>query len=241
MAINPHISVDIVVFGFDINEGLKVLLINRDENNISGNGRLKLPGNMINIREFLQDSAYRVLKELTGIKNIYLKQFAVFDNPDRLKNGEDLEWLNKRTGATIERVVTIAYYSIVKLHDFSGELSTENNARWYKIKDIPALIFDHNEIVMKGLDVLRKEFITEPLCFELLPKKFSLNQLQEVSESVLELKLDNRNFRKKVLRLGYILPLDERQKGVAHKPANLYMFDRNKFGKIEKEYTGFIV
>lgn len=242
MNINPHISVDIVVFGFDINEGLKVLLISRDSDHITGKVRMKLPGNMINIREFLHDSAYRVLKELTGIKNIYLKQFAVFDNPDRLKNGEDFEWLLKQVGTKIERVVTIAYYSVVKLHQFSEKkLSLINNAKWYKINEIPDLIFDHNEIISKGLEELRKEFLTEPLCFELLPKKFSLNQLQELSESILEIKLDNRNFRKKILKLGYIAPLEERQTGVPHKPAQLYKFDRHKFESINKDYTGFIV
>jgi 8-oxo-dGTP diphosphatase len=242
LAINPHISVDIVVFGYDIKEGLKVLLIHRDENHTVGEGRLKLPGNMIDVREFLQDSAYRILKELTGIKNIYLKQFSVFDNPDRLRNGEDLEWLTKTTGTKIERVVTIAYYSLIKIHQFSEKrLSNVHNAKWYKLSQIPDLIFDHNEIIQRGLEELRKEFITEPLCFELLPKKFSLNQLQELSEAILEIKLDNRNFRKKISRLGYIVQLDERQKGVAHKPARFYKFDRHTFESVKKEYTGFII
>ena len=166
---NPHISVDIVVFGFDDNEGLKVLLINRDKDEKKYSKKLKLPGSLIIIRERLHDSAQRVLQELTGIKDIYLKQFAVFDNPERLKNGEDLQWLCDSSGIRVERVVTIAYYSLVKLYHYSEtELSKAYNARWYSLDSVPGLIFDHNEIVNEGLSVLRKEFLTEPLSFKLL-------------------------------------------------------------------------
>lgn len=239
---NPHISVDIVVFGFDDSEGLKVLLINRDENKNGQSGRLKLPGNLIIVRERLHDSANRILQELTGLKNIYLKQFEVFDNPKRLKNGEDLHWLSEKSGAHIERVVTIAYYSLVKLYQYSEtDLSKAFNARWYKLGEVPELIFDHNEIITEGLSALRKEFLTEPLCFELLPKKFTINQLLHISEAILGFTIDNRNFRKRINRLGYIVPLNEHQTGVSHKPARFYVFDREKFEILKKEHTGFII
>lgn len=239
---NPHISVDIVVFGFDNIEGIKVLLINRSRKDPPQLKRLKLPGDFINVKERLHDSANRVLNEFTGIKNIYLKQFAVFDDPLRLENGDDLQWLRDRTGTLIERVVTIAYYSLVKLHQYSEtELSKAYNARWYNLNDVPDLIFDHNQIINEGLSALRKEFLTETVCFELLPRKFTINQLQRISEAILGFRIDNRNFRKKINRLEYVVPLNEHQTGVSHKPARFYIFDRNKFDIVKREHTGFIV
>jgi hypothetical protein len=242
ISLNPSISVDCVVFGFDDTEGLKVLLINRDEGDIQETKRLKLPGNLIIIKERLQQSANRVLQELTGIKDIFLKQFGVFDNPERLRNGEDLSWLREKTNIQVERVITVAFYSLVKLGQYSEtELSRAFNATWYKVNHVPELIFDHNDILLKGLEAMRKEFLTEPLCFELLPKKFTMNQLQHLSEAILGFNLDNRNFRKRINRLGYIVPLNEHQKDVAHKPARYYMFDRVEFDNQKKEHTGFIV
>ena len=239
---NPHISVDIVVFGFEDNEGLKVLLINRDKNEDKKSIKLKLPGSLIILNERLHDSAQRVLMELTGIKDIYLKQFAVFDNPGRLKDGEDLQWLRNTSATNIERVITIAYYSLVKLYHYSEtELSKAYHARWYNLDSVPELIFDHNEILAEGLSTLQKEFLTEPLCFRLLPGKFTINQLQHISESILGFALDNRNFRKRINKLEYIVPLNERQKGVSHKPARYYIFDSKKFEIINRELTGFIV
>ncbi|MBN2612994.1 MAG: NUDIX hydrolase [Bacteroidales bacterium] len=239
---NPYISVDIVVFGFDDNEGLKVLLINRSRRDDPSLKRLKLPGNFINKKEKLHDSANRILKEFTGIKNIYLKQFAVFDDPGRLGDGDDLKWLRDRTGTEIERVVTIAYYSLVKLHQYSEtELSKAYNARWFGMDEVPGLIFDHNQIIDEGLATLQKEFLTEPLCFELLPKKFTINQLQRISEAILGFSIDNRNFRKRINRLEYVVALNERQTGVSHKPARYYIFDREKFDILKREHTGFII
>lgn len=239
---NPHISVDIVVFGFEDNIGLKVLLISRDKGEDNRSDKLKLPGSLIIMSERLHDSAQRVLLELTGIKDIYLKQFGVFDNPGRLKNGEDIQWLRDTSGTNVERVITLAYYSLVKLYHYSEtELSKAYNARWYNLNDVPELIFDHNEILAEGLSTLRNEFLTEPLSFKLLPGKFTINQLQHISESILGFPLDNRNFRKRINKLEYIIPLNEHQKGVSHKPARYYIFDSKKFEIIKKEHTGFII
>lgn len=243
--INPHISVDIVVFGFDQNEGIKVLLIERDkitERSSNKNIKYKLPGGLIGKNEFLNDSAKRILEEFTGLKNIYLKQFGVFDNPTRLKNGDDLEWLKQTTKLSIDRVITVAYYSLINLEQYSGtELSKSYNANWYAINKIPPLIFDHNEIIEKGLNTLRKEFLLEPLCFELLPKKFTINQLQRLTETILQTTFDNRNFRKKIMHLHYIEPLNDWQKDVNHKPARFYIFNKEKFQKQKEEVLSFII
>jgi 8-oxo-dGTP diphosphatase len=245
-ALNPHISVDCVIFGFDSNK-LKVLLINRDlmDSVTKKSNKLKLPGDLIIKREILNESAKRILKEYTGLENIYLKQFGVFDEPDRLRPEDDLNWLRDTSGLTdIDRVVTIAYYSLIKLNmSRRTKLSIEYDAKWYPAENIPALIFDHNKILNSGLFTLQKEFLTEPLCFELLPVKFTLNQLQKIYEVILGFKLDNRNFRKKINKLEYIIPLNEKQTGVTHKPARLYIFDKDKFenNDINKVHTGFVI
>ncbi len=245
-ALNPHISVDCVIFGFD-NSRLKVLLVKRDMavNTSKNASKLKLPGDLIIKREALNESARRILKEYTGLEKIYLKQFGVFDNPDRLSPEEDLNWLRNTSGLSdIDRVVTIAYYSLIKLNmSRRTKLSIVYDAKWYSVGNIPELVFDHNKIVNSGLLTLQKEFLTDPLCFELLPEKFTLNQLQKIYEVILGFELDNRNFRKKISKLEYIIPLNEKQTGVTHKPARLYIFNKEKFNDndINKVHTGFIV
>lgn len=240
--LNPHISADCVVFGFDGQE-LKILLINQDPHD-SGNriGKLKLPGDLIIREELLAHAAQRILTEFTGLRDIYLKQFGIFDDPKRLNPVEDLDWLRRRTGMKIGRVVTVAYYSLVNIgKSIETELSIAYNAHWYSCSSIPPLIFDHNVIVECGLESMRREILTEPLCFELLPEKFALNQLQRLYEAILGCTLDNRNFRKRIQRLPYILPLNERQIGVSHKPARLHIFNQEEYTRMKKEHTIFIV
>jgi 8-oxo-dGTP diphosphatase len=237
---NPHISVDCTVFGFD-NEILKVLLVKRDPKD-QNEKVYKLPGDLIIKKEGLQHAAQRILTQYTGLSRIYLKQFAVFDDPERLKPEGDLFWLQQNSGMEISRVITIAYYSLVKIDQSKPtELSIEYGAEWFPVKQIPMLVFDHNRIIDKAVQTIKKEFLTDPLCFELLPKKFPLNQLQRLCEVVLGLKLDNRNFRKKVQKLGYIVPLEEKQQGVKHKPARLYQFKQEVFEDIEVKNTGMVI
>lgn len=238
--LNPHISVDCVVFGFNEPE-LSVLLIKREKTEASDE-RLKLPGNLIRFRETLKESANRVLYELTGLQHLFLKQFGVFDNPDRLKSNGDLEWLQRTSGINVDRVVTIAYYSLINIRESKDtELSKSFQAKWYPVNKLPALIFDHNQIIQAGLKTLQRELLTEPLGYELLPKKFSLNQLQRLYEAILGIPIDNRNFRKKIAKLDYIIPLNEFQTGVAHKPARLNVFDRKRFEEFKKANTDFII
>jgi len=239
---NPHISVDCVIFGF-IRDRLNVLLIHREHDR---NGKkshiVKLPGNLIIRGEPLHSSAIRTLTELTGLKNIFLKQFGVFDDPHRLEPEEDLQWLTDTTSMQIERVVTIAYYSLINPdHTEKHSPALLNEAKWVPVDKVPELIFDHNQIINEGLLALQKEFLTEPLCFKLLPVKFTLNHLQKIYEFILGFSLDNRNFRKRINRMNYIVPLHERQTGVSHKPAQLYSFDEEKFNELDVQHTGFIV
>lgn len=243
VSLNPHISVDCVIFGFDTQE-LKILLVDRNmlpgEESKIPSGLMKLPGNLIDQNEDLDQSAYRVLKELTGLDKIYLKQFAVFGSPTRLNNQNDLLWLQSTSGMTVERVVTIAYYSLVKIDESSPESHLSQNAKWMSVKNLPNLIFDHKEIIVKALETLRKEMRTEPVGFELLPKKFTFRQLQNLYEVILGAELDNRNFRKKIGKLEYLIPLNEKEIGVNHKPAQFYKFDKKIYKKNQKD-LGFVI
>jgi len=228
--LNPHISVDCVVFGFDFRQ-LSVLLVKRQA--MEGDaepGKMKLPGSPITDAEDLDHSAYRILRELTGLERIFLKQFAVFSSPGRLQPPSDLDWLRSMSGMNVERMVTVAYYSLIKIN--GSHLPLSENAQWVNVEEIPQLTFDHNEIIQRAIEQLRHEMLTEPIGFELLPRKFTVTQLQTLHEVLLGQKIDNRNFRKRILKLKYIVPLNEREKGVGHKPAQLYRFDK----KLYKQY-----
>lgn len=238
--INPHISVDCVIFGFSTNQ-LKVLLIKRAYTNSSGklSNDHKLPGDFIAINEDLDQAASRTLKELTGLKDIYLQQFAFFGRPDRISKSMDIAWLNETSGHKIQRVVTAAYYSLINITDTNSDFAIKNNATWIDVKQVPDLAFDHATIISNGLAHLQLTLRNEPIGFELLPEKFTIRELQTLYEMILDCTLDNRNFRKKILKSTYMVQLEEKQRGVAHKPAYYYRFDRNIYEKYKKESLGF--
>jgi len=239
-AIHPHISVDCVIFGFADNR-LRILLVRREYSDGPGKRKTdyKLPGDFITIHEDLDHAASRTLHELTGLKNIFLQQFAVFGQPDRIKRWIDVNWLLETTGHTIHRVVTTAYFALLNISRINRDLAIRNNASWVDIDKIPPLAFDHNEIIQTGLAHLRRSVRFEPLCFELLPAKFTIRELQAVHEAILGTSLDNRNFRKKAFRARYLARLDEKQSGVAHKPAYYYRFEREIYEQEKKDSYGF--
>lgn len=238
--INPHISVDCVIFGFSRN-ALKVLLIHRTYTDESGrkNSDLKLPGDFISRNEDLEMAAGRTLTELTGLRNIFLRQFAVFGNPDRISRATDRKWLEQTTGLEIHRVVTTAYYALIDISESKSEHAVKNNATWVPVDQVPQLAFDHGEIVTKGLEHLRNALRNEPIGFELLPEKFTIRELQALYEAILGCCFDNRNFRKKILRAKHLVQLQEKQIGVPHKPAYFYRFDRDEYEKNRTESMGF--
>ena len=238
--INPHISVDCVIFGFSTNQ-LKVLLIEREFTGQSGRqiNDHKLPGDFIAINEDLDLAAIRTLEELTGLKDIYLQQFAFFGKPNRISRGVDIEWLNSTTGHDIQRVVTAAYYSLINITESSSESAIKNNAAWIDIQQVPDLAFDHDAIMMKGLAHLQLTLRSEPIGFELLPEKFTIREMQTLYEVILGCTLDNRNFRKKILKSKYMVQLEEKQSGVAHKPAYYYRFDRSIYENHKSASLGF--
>jgi 8-oxo-dGTP diphosphatase len=229
--IHIDISVDCVVFGFD-GEGLNVLLI---EQRVPESGGLSpeklqiaLPGDMVLEDESLDESAARVLRELTSLEGIYLKQFHTFGDPQRVKGLKDQDWLRSFRANPDRRVITVAYYSLVKMDEYQPQPSSfAGKATWVNAADIPDLAFDHNEITAKALEVLREELVSQHIGFELLPTKFTLSQLQQLYEVILDKKLDKRNFRKNIKKLDQVVPLDEKQQGVLHKPAQLFTFERD--------------
>jgi hypothetical protein len=238
----PNVSVDCVVFGFDFTN-LNVLLIER---NISVNGvhyaDLKLPGDLMRMDEDLDDSAARILKENTGLSDIYLKQFKSFGSPDRLRRKQrDLEWL-RLIDHPEEHVITIAYYSLIDTSEQgSSKLTINDNAQWCPVTEISDLVMDHMEILIEALEHLRIELLNKPIGFELLPDKFTLSQMQKLYEVILGTTFDKRNFRKKISSMKYLIPLDEKQVGVAHKPARLYIFSREVYNKTKKDNFDFSV
>lgn len=238
----PNVSVDCVVFGFDLNT-LNVLLVERVmEYEAVTYTDLKLPGDLVRWDEDIDKAAVRILFDLSGLSNIYLKQFHSFGDVNRLKGeARDLVWL-KAIDHPEERVITMAYFSLLDLSDnANNQYILQSNARWVPVYQLPHLAFDHGEIVMKALENLRIEIKQKPLAFELLPLKFTLTQLQKLYEVVLGTTYDKRNFRKKIGQISYVVPINEKQTNVAHKPARLYMFSRDIYEKTHKDSFDFTV
>jgi len=226
---NPHVSVDCVVFGFD-GEKMKVLLIERtiEENNELYNDK-KLPGSIILANEDLDEAATRILNELTGLKNIYLSQFRSFGNPKRTENPRDILWLENTMQLKIGRIVTVAYVALIKI-DRKIQVKKENTQiNWYDLNEVSKmnLAFDHADIIKKGIEHIRHNLDIEPhLLFELLPRKFTITQLQTLYDTIHQERSDVRNFRKKVAQWPYVVALDEKEEGVPHRAARLYKYKK---------------
>src|SRR4051812_42769928 len=211
------LTVDCVVFGFDEAE-LKVLLIQRGLDPFKG--QWALPGGFVRVDETLDEAARRELAEEAGLKDIFLEQLYTFGAIDRDPR---------------ERVVSVAYYALVELAAHETIAATDAaDARWFPISKVPKLAFDHTQILATALARLKGKVRYQPIGFELLPPKFTLSQLQHLYESVLETELDKRNFRKKVLSFGLLVPLEETQMSGRHRPAQLFRFDTEKYDKLRK-------
>jgi 8-oxo-dGTP diphosphatase len=218
----PAVTVDCAVFGVD-EEGLKVLLVQRDVEPFEG--RWALPGGFVREGEDLPEAARRELEEETGLAKVFLEQLFTFGAPGRDPRG---------------RVISVAYYALVKLADHRVRAATDaRDARWFAAAAVPALAFDHDRILATARARLRAKVRYQPLGFELLPPRFTLTQLQRVYERILERPLDKRNFRKKLLAMGLLEELDEVERDVAHRAARLYRFDRRKYLQLEREGFNF--
>jgi 8-oxo-dGTP diphosphatase len=215
------ITVDCVVFGLD-DEGLKVLLIQRDLEPFKG--KWALPGGFVR-DETLDQAAQRELQEETGVTDVYLEQLYTFGEIDRDPR---------------ERIVTVAYYALVKLSDHRIKATTDaRNAAWFAVADMPALAFDHEKILQAARKRLKGKVRYQPIGFELLPSKFTLSQLQRLYEKILERPLDKRNFRKKITGMDLLIELDEIEQDVAHRAARLYSFDEKKYQRLAQKGFNF--
>ncbi|HZS07361.1 MAG TPA: NUDIX domain-containing protein [Blastocatellia bacterium] len=220
----PGLTVDCVIFGLDLDEeSLKVMLIERDLKPFEG--RWAIPGGFVRRGESLEEAALRELKEETGITNVFLEQLYTFGDPKRDPRG----W-----------VVSVAYYALVSPEQHHIVAATDaRRAEWFPVTKLPALAFDHDEIMRVALERVRGKLTYAPIGFELLPEKFSIKQLQKVYEIVLGRRLDNRNFRKKIFGMEVLRELNEVQQGVPHRAARLYKFDERKYKQLTRAGQNF--
>lgn len=242
--LNPHVSVDCVIFGFGLEE-LKVLLIERglpDGQKPGPERTMMLPGDLVQDDENLDQSGRRVLKALTKLENIFLEQFGAFGDPQRVRKTQDLAWLRSMREDPDARVITVGYYSLVRLDRFQPAPSHyARSAEWVSVSEVPDLAFDHNEILESALLQLKNKARVEPIGFELLPQKFTLGQLQKLYEAILGAPLDKRNFRRKIMSRGILEELDEKQTGVPHKPAKLYQFNAKQYEDLKGKSFDFLL
>ncbi len=232
----PHLSIDCVIFGFHDNE-LKVLLLQWKETK-----RWCLPGGFILRNEHIDTAAVRILRDRTGLKNIYLQQFYTFGDPQRERGKHGIKtpagvaasnWL-------MQRFITVGYWALVefsKVTPAPDEFSMD--CKWWDINKTPRLILDHNDILEKALASLRLNLHDYPVGKDLLPEKFTMPELQSLYETILGKSLDRRNFQKKILSFGILERLKERKEGGAHKAPFLYRFDQKKYQVAMKQGLKF--
>lgn len=213
------VAVDCIIFGFDYRQ-LKLLLIKR--NFQPQKGKWSLVGGFLEADESLDQSALRILNNLTGLNDIYLEQLYTYGETERDPG---------------ERVLSTAYYALINAEDYHLPINRESSAKWFPIEKKPNLIFDHNIMVDKAMRRLRRKSLSQPIGFELLPEKFTIPQLQKLYEVIHQRELDKRNFRKKILSMGLLKKLEEKQKSGSRKGAFYYRFDKKKYDDLVS--TGF--
>lgn len=216
------LTVDCVVFGLEERD-LKVMLIQRDLPPFKN--QWALPGGFVRTDETTEEAARRELQEETGLIQVFLEQLYTFSEMDRDPR---------------ERVVTVAYFALVRLSQHSFKASTDaRDAKWFAVDDLPRLAFDHQRILLAAQQRLRAKVRYQPIGFNLLPRKFSLTKLQWMHEVILGHSLDKRNFRKKILSMNILKELDEVETGVAHRAAKLYRFNQKRYRAMVKEGLHF--
>ena len=229
-AVNPHISVDCVLIGFD-GEKLSVLLVKRQGVVDKDFCDTKLPGSLIYMDEDLDEAAERVLGELTGLKDIKLDQFKAFGDKDRTKNPKDILWLERfhSLEAPVDRIVSVAYLSLLKVDRKMTFPSYKYEPCWMSVKEVDELAFDHAQIIKEALLYIRNRAELNPtFLFALLPKKFTAAQMRRLFELVYDKTFDVRNFHKRIAQMPYVIPLEEKERGVPHRAARYYKFDKSK-------------
>ena len=228
--VNPHVSVDCVLIGFD-GEQLSVLLVKRQGVVDKDFCDTKLPGSLIYVDEDLDEAAERVLTELTGLKNVKLDKFKAFGAKDRTKNPKDTLWLERLHSlkTPVDRIVSVAYLSLQKVDRKMMFPSYKYEPCWKPVKEVGELAFDHKMIIDEALLYIRNRAELNPtFLFALLPKKFTAAQMRKLFELVYDKSFDVRNFHKRIAQMPYVVALDEKERGVPHRAARYYKFDKSK-------------
>jgi 8-oxo-dGTP diphosphatase len=213
---HPAVTADCVIFGFD-GVSIKVLLIQRGIEPFKG--KWAFPGGFMNIDETVEDCAKRELEEETGLKNASVEQFYTFSDVNRDPR---------------ERVITVAHYALVRLSEVKGG-DDALMARWFSMNEIPSLAFDHELILRMAVNRLKERICFEPIGFELLPELFTMTELQNLYEAILEIKFDRRNFYNKMHKLGILTEAQPRSVNASRRTPNKYRFNAKKYAELKQK------
>ena len=207
------VSVDCIIFGFD--EGKLRILVGKRQMD-PGRGEWSLYGGFVRGDESIDDAANRVLYDLTGLRNLYMRQVGAFGSVDRDPG---------------ERVISIAYYALISVNEYDDQLRKQHGVEWVNVDEIPRLYSDHNEMVLKARKLMRQKLSTEPVGFRLLPSLFTLTQLQHLYEAVYGEELDKRNFRKRIKEMNFIEKTELIDKKGSKRGAALYRFNKRIYNE----------
>ncbi|TDG34942.1 NUDIX domain-containing protein [Pedobacter changchengzhani] len=216
------VAVDCIVFGYD-GEDVKLLLIKRAIKPLKD--QWSLMGGFIGHNEDLDDAAQRILLQLTGLKNVYLEQLHTFGKPDR---------------DPVERTISVTYFSLIDINKYSKQINDIYHAEWFKLSETPTLIFDHGMMVKTAMEKIRYQAALHPILFELLPKKFTIPQLQNLYEQVYDMPIDNRNFIRKITASGLLIKQEEKDKSSSKRGAFYFKLDKHKHKAQFKSFLNFV-
>ncbi|WP_139958621.1 NUDIX hydrolase [Flavicella sediminum] len=209
-----YIATDCIIFGFD-NESIKLLVFKRRVAPFEG--EWSLIGSFVKNDESVNNAAKRVLREITGLENVFMKQLKVYGEVDRDPGS---------------RCITVGQYALIRIEDQDKALVEKHGAVWHDLHELPDLVLDHNTMVKDALTQLRLRASYQPIGFELLPEKFTIPSLQKLYEEIYQIEFDARNFRKKIIALDVLTKLDEKDKSSSKKGAFLYKFNPTKYNKL---------
>lgn len=213
---HPSVTTDCVIFGFDGGK-LKVLLVERGLEPYKG--RWAFPGGFVKMDESCEEGALRELEEETALKGTYVQQFHTYSAPNRDPR---------------ERVITVAFFALVRIQEVEAG-DDANKAQWFAIDEVPQLAFDHDVILRDALKRLRERIHFQPIGFELLPEKFTMRQLQNLYEAILDVHFDRGNFSKKMLHFNILTPLDETIRPTPKREARLYRFNKESYDELKQK------
>jgi 8-oxo-dGTP diphosphatase len=213
------VAVDCIIFGYDIAEKeIKVLLNKR--NMEPAKGKWSLAGGFVKENESLDEAASRILRKITGLESVYLKQSFSYGDVDRDPG---------------DRVISVAYCALIPLCDINNELANKNGVHWRSISVLPDVIFDQPEMIKTALTDLQSQVKVKPIGFELLPEKFTLVQLQDLYEAIYQRNVDRRNFRRKILSMGILERLDDKERETSRRGAFYYRFNKKNYERLKKD------